>query len=100
MATDPAEIWDQFDKYHSQVRDRLSRSINLDRRELGAVRRKENKAYLAVKQAQIDYGKGSAEHVAATKDYADVKREAKAEEDRIKSEITTKSRKNAVDLLQ
>lgn len=94
VATQPADVWAKFNEHYAAVRDRLERRISLERNDVGHVSHRENAARLAVRQAEISFGKDSAEVADAETKYAEIKEWAKKEDLRIKSEIAALNTKN------
>jgi phosphate transport system permease protein len=76
------------------VLERLRRRIDLERNDLGEVSRKENDARLASRQAELSYGKSSAQFAAAERRFAEVQEWAAQEDMRIKEEIAALNREN------
>jgi ABC-type phosphate transport system permease subunit len=87
VATGPAETWDKFEEHMPAVRERLEKRIHLERYQSGQMNYRLNEARLAVKQAEITYGKDSSEQKKAEEEYAEVKKWAATEDERIKGEI-------------
>jgi ABC-type phosphate transport system permease subunit/ABC-type phosphate transport system auxiliary subunit len=94
VATKPEKIWSEFSKFKNDVQERLARRIYLTKHVLGAVNRKENVARLAVRQAEISYGKGSPEHAAAEKNFTEIERACKEENEKINAEINSLNKTN------
>jgi ABC-type phosphate transport system permease subunit len=94
VATKPEKIWSEFSKFKDDVQERLVRQIHLSKHVSGAVSRKEEEARLAVRQAEISYGKGSAQHAAAEEKYVEVQRACKEENEKINAEINSLKKTN------
>jgi phosphate transport system permease protein len=87
VATDPAQIWDQYNQFHDEVHDRAHQKQKLNKDDLGAVRRKQNKAELALVAAKLDHGLNSSEYAAATERLKKIKDWAAKEQARLEGEI-------------
>jgi ABC-type phosphate transport system permease subunit/ABC-type phosphate transport system auxiliary subunit len=94
VATNPEKIWSEFSNFRNDVQKRIARQIYLSKHVSGAVKRKEEEARLAARQAEISYGKGAAEHAAAEEKYAEVKRACKEEDESINAEIKSLKKTN------
>jgi ABC-type phosphate transport system permease subunit/ABC-type phosphate transport system auxiliary subunit len=84
----PERAWELFNEHHAAVLGRLKQRISLERDDLGAVSRKENNAFLSLKDAGLRHGKNSPDYTDAAKRYAEIKLWAAAQEDRINGEIS------------
>jgi ABC-type phosphate transport system permease subunit len=94
VATKPEKIWSAYSNFKNEVQERLERRNYLEKHVLGTVNRKENEARLAVRQAEISYGKGSPEHAAAQENFAEVKLSCKKEDEKTKAEINSLNKTN------
>jgi ABC-type phosphate transport system permease subunit len=94
VADQPAAVWAKFNEFAPGVQERLARRVSIERHDVGELSRQENEARLAVRQAEIDYKKGSPEHAAAEKRFAEVQARARAEVERFNQEIAKLNREN------
>lgn len=95
VATEPVDAWAKFNEHYPAVRERLEKRIQLERHEIGQVSYKQNEARLAVRQAELSYGKDAPEFAAAERESAEVERWAKEERQRIDGEIAGLNKENA-----
>ena len=65
VATGPADTWEAFRREHPAARRRFRQALRIDRGERGALQRRLRNARLAVVQAALDAGPGSAAEEAA-----------------------------------
>jgi phosphate transport system permease protein len=87
VATEPAEIWELFLEHHAEGRERREVQKKLEHVDTGKVNDRLKKARLEAKQAQLDYGRRSAEAEKANEKYAEVKEECGADWAAIREEI-------------
>src|SRR5262249_17462279 len=94
IASEPQTIWQTFNARFGEVRDRLERRMQFERYGLGALSREQDHARLAMKQAEISYGKHSPEYKSDDDTYQQtVPKCAKAEKP-IKAKIQFLKKKN------
>jgi len=86
-ATEPAEVWAEFEKYHPASRDRWAQRQKLANVDTGKVSRRSKESRLKLIRAELDHGKQSPEWVAAQADYLKEQEVAEAEFARIRAEI-------------
>jgi phosphate transport system permease protein len=53
IADGPQQVWEEYNKYHSEVMKRLAKSVSLDRNGSGAIDRRERSARLTLVDAQL-----------------------------------------------
>jgi phosphate transport system permease protein len=94
VATEPAEVWTKFQEYHAAARQRWRERVKLEKDEIGAVNRKQEKARLALKDASFKYGKESPQYAAAAEDVAAVEDWARGEHERIGRQIKSLNQEN------
>jgi ABC-type phosphate transport system permease subunit len=94
VADTPAEVWAQYTEHHDAVRKRVLQRERMAKDDMGAVRRREQEARLAMREAELKHGAGSPEHVAATAKFEEAKEWADREQDRLTKEIATLDREN------
>ncbi len=61
VATDPADIWKEFNRYHDAVSARFERRYRLQKHDFGALHAQAERARLAVRRAEIEHGEESPE---------------------------------------
>ncbi|MFM9024989.1 MAG: phosphate ABC transporter permease PstA [Planctomycetaceae bacterium] len=82
VAEGPAAVWAAYAREHPEVRRRWRQAMRIDRVERGEVQRELRAARLAVVQARLDHGAGSAaEAAAAARQQAVAERVGRAEAD-------------------
>ncbi len=92
--SDAASSWTEFNAHTREVIERLEKRIHLERHAIGAISRQQDDARLAVKQAEISYGKASPQHEAALKDFDETIQRCTLEDKQIKNEIASLNSKN------
>jgi ABC-type phosphate transport system auxiliary subunit len=65
MATEPAGIWQQFERYHPEVRARWHQRRRLEIQEVGEINRRLEHERLALRQVELQHGQESAAWQAA-----------------------------------
>ncbi len=65
IAAEPAQIWEQFQRYHPEVRARWRERRRLEIHEIGEVNRQLEEERLAQRQVELQHGRASAEWQAA-----------------------------------
>ncbi len=78
-ATEPSEIWKLYHEYHEETRDRYEQRQHIERHDLGALSKREESARVAIRQAELKAGPGSAKVQAAETEHERVEAEALAE---------------------
>jgi phosphate transport system permease protein len=87
VAVDPAEIWDQYNQFHDEVRDRVRQRDKLKKDDIGAVSRKEEEARLALRSAVLNHGQDSPQYAAALEKLQEVNSWAAKEHARLNGEV-------------
>ncbi|GIW79858.1 MAG: phosphate transport system permease protein PstA [Gemmatales bacterium] len=95
VAEKPAEIWEKFQEHHDEVRQRLEKRQELEKDGLGTLRKKENAARLAVRRAEIRFGKHSDAFESAQNHYRLTRQSCEQETERINDEIARLNAENA-----
>ncbi len=80
VAEERDAVWEQFNEHHGTILERRADVVALERHELGASRRAVRSARIALKEAELDGGVGSAAYVAAQEELAAIQQES-AEKD-------------------
>jgi len=65
VAEGPAAAWQAFQREHPQVRERFRQQRELETEDIARINYRLEKARLAARQAELDHGAGSPEHLAA-----------------------------------
>jgi phosphate transport system permease protein len=86
-ATEPAEIWANYNQFHGEVRERVLQREKLKKDDIGAVSRKEEEARLAVRAAEMNQGSESQAYASAKQRLEDVNQWAAKEHARLDAEI-------------
>ena len=94
VADQPEEIWALYRQHHPKVVARMGERLGLEKDDLGAVRRKENEALLAVRRTELSHGKESPQHQAAQQRYEEVKEWAADQSARIQEKINQLNQQN------
>jgi phosphate transport system permease protein len=94
IATDPAEVWAEYNQFHPEVRDRFRQRERLKKEDDGTVSRKEEEARLAVRSAELDHGPDSSQYAAATQKLQEVKVWAAKEHARLNGEVASLNKQN------
>jgi phosphate transport system permease protein len=68
-ASEPAQIWEQFQRYHPEVRARWRERRRLEIDEIGDVNRQLEEERLAMRQVELQHGRESAEWQAAQQQF-------------------------------
>jgi phosphate transport system permease protein len=87
VATDPAEIWGQYNQFHDEVRERVRQREKLKKDDIGTVSRKEEEARLALRAAEMEHGQDSPQYAAAAQKLQEVNAWAAKEHARLNGEI-------------
>jgi phosphate transport system permease protein len=87
VATDPAEIWDQYNQFHEEVRERVRLREKFKKDDIGALSRKEEEARLALRAAEMDHGQGSPRYAATAQKLQEVNEWAAKDHTRLNGEI-------------
>jgi len=87
VATDPAEIWGQYNQFHDEVRERVRQREKLKKDDIGTVSRKEEEARLALRAAEMEHGQDSPQYAAAAQKLQEVNEWAAKEHTRLNGEI-------------
>lgn len=95
VATEPAEVWESFTRHHGESRERAEQRRELEDDELGAVNRRLEAERLALRRAELEHGRDSAEWHAAEQEYARVEGETNAAFGEVRSEIAALNEENA-----
>lgn len=95
QATEPAELWRDFQKYHPQVRARWAERRRLETNAIGDVNRRLEEARLALRSVEMISNKSSPEYTAAEQRFGEAKRQADADFARIRQEIAALNAENA-----
>jgi len=91
---DPAEVWAKFNEYHPVVRERFLRRKKIEKDDNGAVSRAEENARLAIRKAEMDYGRDSAAYAAAAQKQDETRQWAAQEHARLNAEIASLDHQN------
>ena len=94
ITTEPAEVLAKYEEHHAAAVNRLAKREKLKENDLGAVSRKEEDARLAVRRAELKYGKSSPQYEAADDALQSVKEWAESEKARINEEIAALDAEN------
>jgi phosphate transport system permease protein len=94
VASDPAQAWARLQEYRDAVRDRVLEREKIKKNSIGAVSRKEERARLALRTAEIDYGNDSPQYAAAARELQAVSEWAASEHTRLNSEINRLNEQN------
>ena len=92
----PERAWELFKEHHPAVLARLQQMISLERNDLGELRREENDARLALKDAELRHGKDSSAYTAADARFKKVQKKAALAGDRINGKIAALNAQNDV----
>jgi phosphate transport system permease protein len=87
VATEPAAVWDYYNQYHGEVRERVRQREKIQKDDVGAVSRKEEAARLALRSAEQDHGPDSAAYAAAESRLEEVNQWAAKEHARLNGEV-------------
>lgn len=71
VAEGPDAAWEQYGKYHDEVRERAEQRRSIEKDDIGYVNRRLEDARLAVKDAQIRHGENSPQYAAAMETLAE-----------------------------
>jgi phosphate transport system permease protein len=69
VAEGPSEVWREFDTVHGEVSRRFDRRYRLQKHDFGKLHAQAEKARLAVREVEIEFGAGSPEHERAQRIY-------------------------------
>jgi phosphate transport system permease protein len=94
VATDPAEVWANYNQFHSEVRDRVRQRETIKKNDIGAVSRKQREAQLGVRAAQMDHGQESPAYTAAMRQLDETNEWAAKEHARLNAEVASLDRQN------
>jgi phosphate transport system permease protein len=94
VATDPAQVWALYNEHHAESRRRVRERERIKKNEVGAVSRKQRKAQVAVRLAELDHGVDSPQHAEAQQHYQEVSRWADAEQQKLNEQIAALNREN------
>jgi phosphate transport system permease protein len=94
VATDPAEVWANYNQFHAEVRDRARQREKIKKDDIGAVSRKEREAELAARTAQMDHGLDSPAYAAAVRQLDETNQWAAKEHARLNAEVASLDRQN------
>ena len=95
QAEDPERIWAMFKEYHGPVRQRWRVRRRLERRDIGRINHRLERARLAVRRAELDSGEDSSQAESAREREHEVQRRARAEAERIRARIDELDAENA-----
>ena len=95
VAADPAGVYEKYQKYHKEVSERRERRRKLETVDVGKVNHVLEKARLAIKSAELKYGKGSPSWERATKTYEAAEQRATEDFKDIRLKIDALNRSNA-----
>ncbi len=87
VATEPAEIWQQFQRYHPEVRARWRQRRRLEIDEIGEVNRRLEEARLGLRQVELKHGRDSAVWQTAQRQFQAEQVELEREFERLRSQI-------------
>jgi phosphate transport system permease protein len=94
VAEKPGDVWAKFEEHHAECRDRWEERRRLDRDELGALEHRQDEARLATRKAELEHGKGSAEHAAAERREEEIKASLRPDRDRISAALLALRQEN------
>src|SRR5262249_34888384 len=94
VATEPAQVWAEFNKVHEGVGRRGRERYHLQKYDLGAIREKENLARKAYEEVERKHGKNAPESKAAAKRFAEVQEWARAASAPIEQKIQDLDQEN------
>ena len=69
VAQEPSEVWREFDAVHGEVSRRFDRRYRLQKHDFGKLHAQAEKARLAVREVEIEFGAGTPEHERARRIY-------------------------------
>jgi phosphate transport system permease protein len=95
VTVQPEQAWEQFRRYHGEVRARWRRRHTLEQAEVGRINRACERARLRVRQAELDQGAASAPAEAAAADYARARQSADQELTRLQERAARLDAENA-----
>jgi phosphate transport system permease protein len=87
MATEPAGIWQQFERYHPEVRARWHQRRRLEIQEVGEINRRLEHERLALRQVELQHGQESAAWQAAEQGFQKQNAELEQEFARVRAQI-------------
>jgi len=87
MATEPAGIWKQFERYHPEVRARWHQRRRLEIQEVGEINRRLEHERLALRQVELQHGQESAAWQAAEQGFQKQNAELEQEFARVRAQI-------------
>jgi len=95
VAGTPQNVFELFNQYHEEVRDRRDRRRELETGEVGKVNNRLEKARLSLKKSEIKYGKGSDEWAGTKEAYDKAETKAAADFEIIRQKIDALNNANA-----
>jgi phosphate transport system permease protein len=95
VASDPAAVWQQFQKHHGDVRARWERRRHLEKHEIGKVNHELEKERLSLSGIGRNFGVESAQYAAAQDAFAGREAELQAKFKSLTAEIATLNQENA-----
>ncbi|HEX3315617.1 MAG TPA: ABC transporter permease subunit [Gemmataceae bacterium] len=93
-ADTPEAVLELYLQHRDEANEAAAEKVALQRNGLGELSRREDDALLAVREAELGHGKGSAEHADAQRRFAETKEQARALGDRLKVEIERLARRS------
>lgn len=87
VATDPAAAWEKFEEFLPGALERFGSVVSLTKHDLGKLNAQEEKARLAIKDAELDYGEHSDEAKARRADFDELQAKLTEERATITQEI-------------
>jgi phosphate transport system permease protein len=94
VASEPAEVWAAFQRYHPEVRQRWQRRRRLETVQTGAINRRLEDARLQLRRIELRSGRDSAAWLEAERQLQDTQRELDAQFDAIREEIVALDQAN------
>ncbi|MBI1387545.1 MAG: phosphate ABC transporter permease PstA [bacterium] len=87
QATEPAEIWSLYNKHHPAIQKRRAQIEHLEKYEIGEVNNQLERARLAMRSAELNYGKNSSAYARASAAYHEKETWSQAEFERFQKDI-------------
>ncbi|MBZ0258564.1 phosphate ABC transporter permease PstA [bacterium] len=93
-ASSAPEVWDLFEKHFSSIRERFYQIRKLEKHDVGAINAKIEQARLALRYAELNYGKNSSEYQKQLSNSQSVDEWSQDEFEQLNAEIAELRRQN------